>query len=114
MSTIIFQSIFFNFRDYFKLSGKVYLYYYFFVILIDSAKASDDFDGNFYFCPLNCIDLSEVLYLEFFHMIFTFVDDLQNCSSLFLVILSTGSVRVITLIVLSSPQADCFRLLIQF
>jgi len=48
-------------------------------------------DGNFYFHTLNCIDLSEVLYLKkFFHVIFTFIDDLWNPSSLFLVILSTG------------------------
>jgi len=32
----------FNFRDYFKLSDKVYLYYYFLVILIFSVKESHD------------------------------------------------------------------------
>jgi len=37
---IIFQLKKFNFRDCFKLSDKVYLYYYFLVMLIISAKAS--------------------------------------------------------------------------
>jgi len=42
LSTIIIRSKNFNFRDYFKLSDKVHLYYHFFVVLIVRVKVSHD------------------------------------------------------------------------
>jgi len=76
MSTIIIQSKNFNFRDYiyFKFSDKVYLYNYFLVILIDSAKAFHNMQWKFYFVPITNVWSRIVVHFnsEFFHMMFTF------------------------------------------
>ena len=74
MSSIIIRSKNFNFRDYFKFSDKAYLYNYFLLILIVSAKAFHDMWQKFYFAPITNVWSRLVVRFnsEFFHVMFTF------------------------------------------